>query len=407
MARRVYLHIGPPKTGTSFLQAAWFQHRDDMAQQGLLYPGGQLMSQFRAAAVALEKEPVVARMPPGQRRAWDRLTSAVGAWDGEALLSSEHYSLGSAGHAKRIVDRLYEVADEVHVIVTARDLARQVPAGWQQQVKQGLSISFDEFWRTLANEPERPFWQGQDLPGLLARWTTRVPASHAHLVVHGRPGSPKDVLWNRCCQVLGIEPSFLRPGAAANESLGLIHTELLRRINADLPLDRDRLVMGRLTKTLLAREILEPAGTRVRMVLPGDAHEWLVERSGVMVEQLRTGDWDVVGRLEDLIPGDADGNGRTPDTVTDAELLQLATEACARLMLHELEERSKRGRLVEENQRLKRRLIGSTDRPASTQEQPPVRDRAERLVTDARRVAGRARDAASHRVRRLGVGRRR
>ena len=67
MARRVFLHIGPPKTGTSFLQAAWFQHREDLARQGLLYPGRHLMSQFRASAVALDKGPVVARMPAGQR----------------------------------------------------------------------------------------------------------------------------------------------------------------------------------------------------------------------------------------------------------------------------------------------------------------------------------------------------
>lgn len=399
MAHRVFLHIGPPKTGTSFLQSAWFQHRDEMADQGLLYPGRHLMSQFRAAAVALEKGPVVERMPTGQRGAWERLTSAVTDWQGDALLSSEHYALGAAEQADRIVGRLLETADEVHVVVTARDLARQVPAAWQQQVKQGRAVSFDEFWRALASEPDRAFWQSQDLPALLGRWTTRIPAHHAHLVVHGRRGSPRELLWNRSCQVLGIEPSFLRPVASVNESLGVVHTELLRRINADLPPDRDRLAMDRLTKTLVARQILGPVGTRVRLAAPPEAQAWLVERSGVMVDELRRGEWDVVGDLDDLLPGDAEGDGRTPESVTDSELCRLATESFARMMVHELEQRTEHQRLVAENRRLHRGGAGPADPAASPPGQPPGQGGVHRLVAGTRRLAGRARRTAAHRFR--------
>ena len=37
----VYLHVGLPKTGTTTLQAALDHHVDDLAEQGVLYPGGR------------------------------------------------------------------------------------------------------------------------------------------------------------------------------------------------------------------------------------------------------------------------------------------------------------------------------------------------------------------------------
>ena len=95
MARRVFLHIGPPKTGTSFLQAAWWQHREELAEQGLLFPGDQRMAHFRAAAVLLEKTRITDRMRPETLRMWDRLTDEVAAWDGDAIISDEHFAPAS------------------------------------------------------------------------------------------------------------------------------------------------------------------------------------------------------------------------------------------------------------------------------------------------------------------------
>jgi hypothetical protein len=352
MARRVYLHIGPPKTGTSFLQAAWFRHRTEMAEQGVLYPGDDPLDQFRASAIVLEKGRVIDRMPPDHLTAWKRLSHAVRDWEDDAILSSEHYALAGPHRARAVVDELLGLADEVHVLVTARDLARQVPAAWQQSVKQGNDETFDEFWRALADDPGRGFWRAQDLPPMLDRWTQSIPTERVHLVVHGAPGSRRDLLWERVCQVTGVDPGILTPVSRTNESLGLVQIELLRRVNARLPADRDRIETGRLT-------VLAPAGEAIPMALPAEAWSWLQERSTKVVADLRSRDYDVVGDLDDLLPPEPRGGGRTPDSVDDREVADVAAVAFGRMLLRDLERNRTERRLKEKIARLQREVRAS------------------------------------------------
>ena len=62
MARRVFLHIGTPKSGTTYLQSLWWQHRDALAERGLLLPGGSADEQFRAGAVVRANAGVLVTM---------------------------------------------------------------------------------------------------------------------------------------------------------------------------------------------------------------------------------------------------------------------------------------------------------------------------------------------------------
>lgn len=374
MARRVFLHVGPPKTGTSFLQAAWFQHRADLAAQGVLYPGDQALDQFRASAVALEKTRVTDRLSAAQRTAWDRLLGATEAWEGTAILSSEHWSLASRAKAALTLERLAGVADEVHVVATARDLARQIPAAWQQSVKQGNDETFTDYWRSLAADDSRGFWQTQDLPLMLSRWSQGLPPERVHLVTHARPGAGKATLWERMCEVTGADPGILRPVARANESLGVVHVELLRRINVELPADRDRMSMGRMTKSFMTREVLAPIAPATTLALPDEAHAWVSERSAAMVATLQESGYDVVGDLGDLLPAPVPEGARTPESVTEAELAALAAPAIARMMVHEVDRRQREQRHRRQLRRLRRALRSS----GSSGEQRSLPDRAVR-----------------------------
>jgi hypothetical protein len=334
MARRVFLHVGPPKTATSFLQEAWRQNQSGLQEQGLLYPGRDRRGHYHAAAVVCENPLHLKRMRPRHRGAWDRLTQQVAAFEGDALLSSERFAAASGEQADRALRRLEEVAAEVHLLVTARDLARQLPSGWQQYVKLGGEQSLEEWWRTLADERSARYWQSQDLASVLDRWTQHVPEDRAHLVVHARAGASNRLLLQRVCSVLDVDPALVQSPPWINSSLGASHVELLRRINAALPADRNRTAVGTFAKSFASQMII-PAHPSPPFVLPPEIHAWTVGRAKAMVDNLKRHQYDIVGDLDDLIPDDLAREGIAHDEVSDADLLDLAVPVLAKTLMQQ------------------------------------------------------------------------
>lgn len=355
MARRVFLHVGTPKSGTSFLQALWWHHAAALRERGLLLPGSGLQDHFRAACLVGDRTDVVDRLSPAERGTWDELLREIGSWEGDALLSHELFASASSAQAASALTRLGEATDEVHVVVTARDLARQLPSGWQQNVKQGKTETLREFWeQALAGSS---FWTFQDVPALLDRWTQGVPPERRHLVVLPRVGAPRDQLWQRLCALTGIDPAGLSLDVErANESLGLAEVEVMRRVHAAMPEERRGLDVRRIATGFFTRQVLVPAGTGEPFVLPADLHAWAVERGSAMVAELQAQDLHVVGDLADLVPDPSPTPGRTPDDVTDAEVAAVAVPALSTMLLSELDRREELASLRADKRRLKRRL---------------------------------------------------
>ncbi len=235
---------------------------------------------------------------------------------------------------------------EVHVIVTARDWQRQLPAEWQQFVKTRHQGTFTDFLTNVRGHRDdggHRFWRGQDYAGIAARWGTALPPERVHVVTVPPPGSAPELLLARYCSVLGVDESRLDTEAPrGNPSLGLEQAELMRRVNVTLGdrLPNPRVGYNRVAKFWFAEKVLAPLpGTR--LVVPLDQRQWWREASQAMVEQLRDRGYDVVGDLDELVPDPtpgADGpvgettdetiDGQVPE-VSDADLLALALEGIA------------------------------------------------------------------------------
>ena len=90
MSQRVYLHVGVPKSGTTFLQASLDENKKALKEAGVLYPSGHLGSDAGHLDAVLD---VLDLAAPGGRTttgAWDRLTQAARDWRrGTVLVSPE------------------------------------------------------------------------------------------------------------------------------------------------------------------------------------------------------------------------------------------------------------------------------------------------------------------------------
>jgi len=350
---RLILHVGTPKTGTSFLQDVLFRNREGLAEQGVLYPADRFDGQFLAALDLM-------RLPWGGLEqeavgAWDDLARRVREWDGTAIVSHEILATAGRAHVERALESLHRDGREVHVVLSVRDLVRQIPAEWQENVKHRATIDYAEFLDTI-RDPAREgrlaswFWGVQEIPDILERWASGVDPSRVHLVTVPPPGAPKDLLWERFERAFGLDTLDLElHDERSNPSLGVPETALVRAVN----LAANEQVPPRhyrpLVRELLAHQTLSRRTASPRLALPPDAHAWAEELSRSWVEALRSGGYDVVGDLRDLLPGPPSPAYEDPDEAAEAQVLDAAVEAITALLVEA-------GRLRETEEDLHRQL---------------------------------------------------
>lgn len=323
----VTLHVGTPKSGTTFLQRALSQHRELLAEQGYLYPGSN-PSHF-IEAMSLRDRGFRGHQYDAAEGAWDRLVEQVLAFDGPALVS--HEMIGGAD--REAIDRAVGSfpGREVRVVITCRDLGRQVPAVWQEGIKNGDTAPYEEFlassfdgWK--GTRSRRGIWSGQNIAGIAARWGEAVGDERVVLVTVPPPGAGTDDLWNRFSEAVGLPGAdYTLRDQPGNPSLGTVETELLRRLVRRLPEDLSWGDHSRQVKRRFAQQRLVQHHTGGSLTIP---QEFRARTEGVAEEMLaavRAAGHPVVGDLADLTPTYRPG-GTLPDEVPDAVLLELALD---------------------------------------------------------------------------------
>jgi len=271
--------------------------------------------------------------PPRAFTALERLADAVATADkgGDIFFSHESLAPATVEQAKRLVGLLSGF--DVHVILTARDLARQISSGWQQRIQQRQVHSYEEFLAAVvARAPlADDFWLNQDLVAAAEHWSSAVGSERVHIVTVPPSGSDRNLLLARFCAVIDIDPAITTaPVPAGNESLGLVQAELLRRVSMALGerLPHGRAGFGKVGKRYLAQGILTPQGGRPP-VLPQSLADWCEKTSADVIEQLRSAGYPVSGDLHDLLPTVS----TAPEpTVTEEELNESAVAALARVL---------------------------------------------------------------------------
>lgn len=384
--QRLYLHVGHAKTGTSYLQSVLWGSREVLAQSGLVLPLNGPGDHFHLA-LGLRGDLDEAMDGVGAFTVEDRLVEQLRDLDApRVLVTHEVLSAVSAAEAARFRERIEGY--EVHIVLTVRDLRRQIPAEWQQRVKTRGTVTYEEFTRGVVERSGRgrKFWLVQDTVDVAERWRGGIPPERVHVVTTPPPGAPPTLLLERYCQVLGVDPALLDTQVSrSNESLGSAQVELLRRVNVALGqrLPHPRAGYNRVAKNDFANQVLA-AQQGERLDLPPHLDQWCRTEAERTVDHVRTSGYDVVGDLEDLLPAPRTSAPSTVE-VTDAEVAASAVDGIAAL-------------LVQRDADVKRIQQLRQAQRAQRQEPAPLRQRVRPAM--GRRLRG-ARRRARQRLRRV------
>lgn len=356
------MHIGAPKTGTTYLQERLAANAEGLAGHGVLFPtSSSLVSpslfQFRVALDLLQRE-------------WGRHESE-GAWDtfvkktrrakGTVILSHEILAPARAEYVRKLKDDLdVGRSTELHVVYSARDVARQMPAAWQEQLKQGGRRTFHDF---LELQRSRKGWFSRafDLPRVLNTWSEGLAPGQVHLVTVPRRGEVRrDELWERYCRVFGIEPGWAPIDTnKSNTSLDIAEARVLRRLNRHLDLDMRRsATYDHLVRRLLVEGHLSERSSGA-IELPPELMPWALEETARWIEWAEATGIDVVGNLDDLRPRPSKADRwMNPDLPLPRRELYAAIDALAQMTQIAAAREDPTQRLGSRLRRSTRRVLG-------------------------------------------------
>jgi len=330
--RRVFLHVGTPKSGVTGLQRRLAANRKLLADQGILYPDQPHDNHFHPAVDLTERE--WAGEAERARGRWDQLAADANRAGGDVLISHEVLAAATPDQVGRAFRSFPD--SEVHVVLTARDLGRQLPAEWQESVTHRARSSFSKYAKRVARAPRsRPelwFWRVHSVPDVLTRWGTGLPPDQVHVVTVPQEDGPAGALWERFGRVLGLDPAL--PYAEVDEAepaLGIAEMLVLRRLNTRLrELDVPRETYGALVRALLVRETFAQRPGTEPAVVPPRRREFVDEVTTEWLEWLRGSGVDVVGDLADLQPVWPDPDtSRHPDNPRAQDVTDAAIDALA------------------------------------------------------------------------------
>lgn len=329
MVERVYVHVGLPKTATSYLQTILWSNRDELRRRGLVVPGVERRDHLWSSRTVRE-DPAQEGAPEHHREAWQRVRSELAQSPGVGLISHEFFGAASRKQARRMVEELAPAT--VHVIATAREPLGLFAASWQESLKNGATTPMADYARQVSRSPTAIWnWRSLDVRLVLQRWTAAVPADRCHVLVLD-PSAPREDVWQRFAGIVGLDPSGLDLSHSfPNTSMGVAEAETLRRLNGRLDGFRSALDRGVFIRSYLADDRLVPRGGE-RFWPEDDQVEECRRRGAEAVDYLTSGDFDVVGDPRHLLVPDTVEDRRRPASVTDAEVADVALDLAATLL---------------------------------------------------------------------------
>jgi len=338
--QRLYLHIGLPKSGSTFLQSVLGSHRAVLREHGFVYPYVRQEGMFHSAVEMAGNAASWGLDENDIRGTFAHLLRRGRRLGGTVLISHELFGVARPERIEAIREQLDGF--DVHVVVTVRNTGRTITAQWQESVKNGRNESFEEFTsdllRTIPDDDGgalRGFWRPQNLGWLLERWRPVAPPARTHVVVTPVRDAGPDELWRRFAEAIAFPADAvdLSQVPPRNESLGVPQIAFLRLVLDALDGRLQQPWFSRVAKRWFAQSLLSTVPAP-KPVTPAPVAEALTGVTRTWIDFVRREGYRVYGELDELLPEPPRAGSPHPDDVLPADMLQGLPGVVAEMLVH-------------------------------------------------------------------------
>ncbi|NQV07872.1 hypothetical protein HQ535_15125 [bacterium] len=234
MTRRLILHIGQHKTGSTSIQKALFGHRAQLAECGFDYFADRANhSQPMRELFEPDHFTGYRRLPPDEIAArqstiWSGLMRQIEATDHDFIVSGEGLTLWQRDSVERLVNELAGLFDDWMVIAYVRPPRSLVGSWAQQRLKRGVTLS----GIPEPTAPPAPLYRF-----FLEKWIELAGSERVRLrLFHPTTIHPGNPLLADFARLVGIPTDFLTgiEAPAANPSMTMSSGNVLSAVNQRL-----------------------------------------------------------------------------------------------------------------------------------------------------------------------------
>jgi hypothetical protein len=222
---RYVIHVGPPKTGTTYLQRMFWELRGQMRNEGIYYP-----HEFWPSGANFLHSELVRELRQGPSEKLANVFAALNASGSETvLISCEGFVALPVENLTYLRELLRDAS--VDIVFYARRWSDWYPSQWQQHIKQGSTEQFPIAYARLL---------GAKAPGesinhkiALDRFASVFGEKSIKVVSYSNLADARvDIAEHFFSAILGWTPkAFPKFSSPVNSSLSVFETEIVRCLN--------------------------------------------------------------------------------------------------------------------------------------------------------------------------------
>ena len=333
--KRLIIHPGFHKSGTTALQESFALNRPLLRENGIFYPPIGSKAHHRVAW-ALTQRPWGWNRRGGERtpeKYWDRMASRInGAKEETVILSSEFFSEIDGERIRKIRNEIK--GRDIQILFTLRPLAKLLPSSYQQYLKYGITIEYEDWLHAILDKPGESkvsptFWKRHSHGKVVARWVDIFGKSNVTLLIVNE--AQPTFLFDEINKFLNLPTGSLNAApSGSNRSLTMEEISLLLELNRQFPKERvwdEYEVFVRAGYIRHLTDHVPPAADKARLLTP----QWAVDKANelgkvIQKELLGTG-VKIIGDVDSL------GNSVVPiGTSSYTDSIDIKTVAAAMMV---------------------------------------------------------------------------